>query len=368
MRRARLVLFLVAAAAPAARRLPAQWQLTADAGAARIQQTDIPLSNAQTFGLTVDAANDRAWFRSSGLAAHGDPDRWTAQGVALGSVLGAPGRVVRWELTGALTTFGQSGELPTSSGELMARARFGAGPRGAAVGLGGGSIAHEGGWTPLYHAQGDTWWSADADQFGASVLVVHAGARSYGDLATTWRRDAMRGGISLSATAGLRNETHPVQRSDAWATAEATAWLAPQAAVVVSAGRTLEDVVRGIPSTRFVSVALRFAAQPHATAFHKTERRGPALTIEVASEGRRRIDVRGIDEAGARVELMSDFTDWMPVALDRIGGGVWRLERPVTAGLHRVALRIDGGEWTVPANLPHAADEFGGVVGLITVP
>ena len=47
---------------------------------------------------------------------------------------------------------------------------------------------------------------------------------------------------------------------------------------------------------------------------------------------------------------------------------VWRLERAVTPGLHRLMIRLDGGEWITPANLPKAKDELGGVVALVTVP
>jgi hypothetical protein len=31
-------------------------------------------------------------------------------------------------------------------------------------------------------------------------------------------------------------------------------------------------------------------------------------------------------------------------------------------------LRIDGGAWSVPANLPRIDDELGGTVGLIVIP
>lgn len=68
-----------------------------------------------------------------------------------------------------------------------------------------------------------------------------------------------------------------------------------------------------------------------------------------------------------RVELRADFTDWSPVELTRVGD-TWRLEMPLPSGLHRVAIRIDGGEWIAPPNLPHADDGLGGTVGLITVP
>ena len=64
---------------------------------------------------------------------------------------------------------------------------------------------------------------------------------------------------------------------------------------------------------------------------------------------------------------MGDFTDWNPVALE-LAADVWRFDRAIAPGLHRIALRIDGGEWSAPVNLPRATDDLGGVVGLITVP
>jgi hypothetical protein len=87
--------------------------------------------------------------------------------------------------------------------------------------------------------------------------------------------------------------------------------------------------------------------------------------IERIDDTRRRIEVRGV--SASRVEVMGDFTDWNPVMLESTGDA-WRLERAISSGLHRIAIRLDGGEWIAPVNLPRATDEFGGVVGLITVP
>ena len=90
-----------------------------------------------------------------------------------------------------------------------------------------------------------------------------------------------------------------------------------------------------------------------------------SIAVVPIGDGRQRIEIHGVK--GARVELMADFTDWNPVVLER-DGDVWRTERTVSAGLHRIALRVDDGEWIAPANLPHVNDDLGGVVGLITVP
>jgi hypothetical protein len=41
---------------------------------------------------------------------------------------------------------------------------------------------------------------------------------------------------------------------------------------------------------------------------------------------------------------------------------------PIAAGVHRLNVRVDGGAWTAPSGTTRAADEFGGEVGIVTVP
>jgi hypothetical protein len=72
--------------------------------------------------------------------------------------------------------------------------------------------------------------------------------------------------------------------------------------------------------------------------------------------------------AAATLELMADFTDWEPVGMTQLPNGDWTLERGIAPGTHRVAIRVNGGAWVVPPNLPHVSDEFGGEVGLLIVP
>jgi hypothetical protein len=80
-----------------------------------------------------------------------------------------------------------------------------------------------------------------------------------------------------------------------------------------------------------------------------------------------RVDVEITVPNATTIELMADFTEWQPITLER-AGGVWRVGRAITPGLHRVSLRIDGGEWTAPSNLPRADASAGASFGLVTVP
>jgi hypothetical protein len=115
-----------------------------------------------------------------------------------------------------------------------------------------------------------------------------------------------------------------------------------------------------------VSASIRVSARPHARfLFHHRSPGGPAVRIVRGADGTSRIEIAAPN--AERIELRADFTDWSPVELTRTGDA-WRLEMAVPSGLHRVAIRIDGGEWIAPPNLPRADDGLGGTVGLITVP
>jgi hypothetical protein len=377
MRRARLIAPVVISIL-AAGSLHAQWQVTADAGVARLRQSGIPEADAPTFGVNASTSGARWDFASSGLAARTSVDRWTAQELAAGTLRNDPFANRQWNLTGYVSGFSASNERSTVAAELMAQTQFGGRALGASVGVGAGVYAHDGA-ASLGRLQTDAWASTSADRFLAEVSAVATKAAvwvpfgtalrplSYSDLSASWRHEYT--GVSFGATAGIRAGFQGASRSDEWASADATVWFTSRAALVASIGRTLEDAVRGVPRTRYVSVAIRLAAQPHArmALTPRHESAGVHIRVDPAAGARRRFTVDGTLPTTRRVELMADFTDWTPVVLDH-SGDAWLTERSVTPGLHRMAIRIDGGEWIAPANLPHVTDDLGGIVGLITVP
>jgi hypothetical protein len=348
-------------------RLVAQWQATADAGIARLRQTGIPESNASTFGGTAEVFGDRAWVRSSLLAARAS-DRWTGQGVVVGSLFGPAERRARWELSGSASAFGETNASGATSAELMGRIHVGPRAFGGAFGVGAGGTSDRGDTHSFAHAQADAWKIVGADRFIGDASFVSTRRSdtanapmvrvSYADLSGNWRRES--GAVSLGAVLGVRAGMGSIDGGNGWGSVDVTTWVAPNLAFVATAGRSLDDVIRGVPRTQYVSIAIRVAAHPHASLRSPTAAKGPTV---VAS--RDRIELR-VDRAST-VEVMGDFTDWLPVSLTR-EGTVWRLDRSLTPGLHRIALRIDGGEWTTPANLPRATDDLGGSVGLMTVP
>lgn len=149
-------------------------------------------------------------------------------------------------------------------------------------------------------------------------------------------------------------------------------------ALSVGGGRYPPDPVRGALGAAYVSAGLRlhtFGRASHAVPIAATsvlhgrripeDETGPALTLEGSAEGR---VLRVRVSATTSVELMADFTDWTAVSLVQVKPGLWEIRQPLPAGMYRVNLRIDGGDWTVPRGVRAERTEFGGMVGILVVP
>lgn len=360
----------------AAARLDAQWQLTGDLGVSHLQQTGIPTGSAGTAGVTFDAASAGAALRSSALVARATQDRWTGQGLVTGTVVGPSAATPWWQLDFAASTFGQSHALPTTSGELAARLRLGGAKLGGAVGAGGGVMARAASSSQTWRGLADGWITAGRERFLASAALSSAPVlgvvpRSaptprvrYLDLSIGWRHDV--GGLSVGAATGYRDGMGEVD-DGSWGAGDATFWVTSRAAIVLAAGTALTDVVRGTPRSTYVSAALRISARPHIRlVLGGGSPTGVRAQLTRGANGAQLFEI--IAPGASRVELRADFTGWESVQLDHTGRDAFRLTTPVSAGLHRLAIRIDDGEWTAPPNLPHAEDGLGGRVALITVP
>jgi hypothetical protein len=158
-------------------------------------------------------------------------------------------------------------------------------------------------------------------------------------------------------------------------TAETTIWglsasrsIAPSLALVAAAGRAGSDPVTSVPGARYFALGLRLkvgsqAMTPLPAAAARTAsapfRIGPALAAG------REIVIRAADARA--VELAGDFTDWKPVPLQPWGEDGWRALLPISPGLHRLAIRIDGGAWRAPPGIRPITNEFGGEVAEVVV-
>jgi hypothetical protein len=223
-----------------------------------------------------------------------------------------------------------------------------------------------------------------AERFGATWLLTatltHVGDSVYTDVEGT--AHLRRGPVTFDGLLGVRGWSrgggHGVY-GEASAALRLRAWIA----LILSGGRYPTDPIRGSVSGRYASLSLRFAAPPRvgtpdrpppprvAPQWHSPAGGSdPApLTLEVlrCDECDGPVIVLHAGDA-LRVEVSGDFTDWEPMPLTMTAPATWSLQLHLPPGTYRFNIRIDGGAWVVPAGVTRQVDEFGGHVGLLTIP
>jgi hypothetical protein len=189
--------------------------------------------------------------------------------------------------------------------------------------------------------------------------------------------------IELEARAGARPWAQNPESvsggfTEAYGEITAVVPLSQRLAVSLGGGKYPSDPVRQVVGARYLSAGFRVRAfgRParsvpvHTTGVLRgplapTEESGPQLEI-VGSAERRTLRVRATDATS--VELMGDFTDWVPVRLAQVAPALWEISLAVPAGVHRVNIRLNGGPWSAPGGARLERTEFGDVVGIVVVP
>lgn len=179
------------------------------------------------------------------------------------------------------------------------------------------------------------------------------------------------GPVRLTAVAG-RGFSRDASPDREWAYLRLITRVLPRFELLAEAGRN-----PGLPAileqpSSFVRVGLRIDVSA-------VPRPGPAVVLppvadgddEAAAHARVDVDARGAPElvvnapGASTVEVRGDFTDWRTLPMHPAGTDVWAL--PVREGVLRFNLRLDGGEWIVPAGVAAVPDEFGSDVGVVVV-
>ena len=371
----------------------AQVDASVDAGAAHLRQFNFPQSpvfpvlpraDVGTVGGRLRWDGLRASLTSSGVSAFTADGAYTIQGFFSGSVYAEPLLPRRWEFGVSASGFGGSSVLPTTGGQLFAREHFIGDRVGAFVGVSGGGLVLDRQWRHAVTAQVGGWWRLERGVLSGVVNTTdtrsllripipdfptffETHSATYIDAATFWQGGWDR--LELELGSGIRGNVRGVKASSLWGSASAVFWLAPRVGIVVTRGRALEDIARGLPEAQYLTAAIRIGMHDH----YAAQAPGappridtPLLSSTRADTGNRHVITVRVPSA-TTVEIMGDFTDWEPVSLVRMGAG-WQVERELPQGAHRVAVRVDGGPWMAPSNLPHVTDDLAGTVGLLSVP
>jgi hypothetical protein len=158
-------------------------------------------------------------------------------------------------------------------------------------------------------------------------------------------------------------------------TPEITVWgasamrsLGPQLGLVIAAGRAGSDPVTALPGSRYLVAGLRLTlGGPGSASRTEVPRASHAARFRIGPSRLTGREIRLNAPGATMVELAGDFTDWRPVALESVTQGDWRVVLPIAPGLHRVAIRIDGGEWQAPPDTRAIVSEFGSRIGEVVI-
>jgi hypothetical protein len=381
-----VVSFAVLALLSCARTATSQWarQTSFDVGAIRLTRDDF----ADTEGVTAAALwsrwSERVSLIGSGAATRISDGRST--GIAVGSASYAvPVRQFRFEAGATGTVLGTSEEKASSSWLGFGRAHYVNPRRGAWVGGGAGQVHVSGENLGATSGEVGLWASYGRQRLTASAAGTRTSTiqtvifsdqavlrlrepAGYSDVSLlghgAWNR------FELDAIAISRHVWKGSMASGPTASVAGAWWVTPWVAVAAGVGKQLSDPLRGTARTRYATIAVRFSGERHGPPRSSTNpprvAAGETSISAVSVDGGEAV-IRVLAPRARVVEVMGDFTGWAPVALDRRGDR-WEVRLTAASGSHHIMVRIDGGSWIVPANLPRIDDELGGKVGLIVIP
>jgi len=192
----------------------------------------------------------------------------------------------------------------------------------------------------------------------------------FGDLEATVRWEV--GAMEVSAAMGHRfGDSYDVTPdSRRWTSANATLWLNERVAIIGGGGRQPALPLRGLPARTFWMTGLQLAYAPISKTAVPVALPHTVLVksfdMKPGASGMQKIVIRvgGVET----VDVMGDFSDWSPLTLVRRGRDVWELALPLSAGVHQINVRVDGGQWVPPPGMPTMRDGYSGEVGLLVVP
>ncbi|HET8649135.1 MAG TPA: glycogen-binding domain-containing protein, partial [Gemmatimonadales bacterium] len=364
------LLLLVASVSTA----PAQSVLSVDAGFASVSYGADSSIGASVFSIapTFDLTTNQLSLTASAGYGRFTSGSWSLQGGATGSWYAPPLGPLRPELGGWISGTSYPNDFGTGRYGGLLRLHWLGENSGVWLGGGAGRAWDGFDWQRNDRLEAGGWLRRGPVVAAATVTPSYVGDLRFTDVQLVGR--LVRGPAEFTAAAGLRAWSNPDASGSGWAALTAVYWIERRLALTGGIGQYPADFAEGNPQGKYLTLGIRLASgrPPRPT----SEREGAELLRQALARPLvPRFEIsRGADGVtltiGApdahRVELMGDFTDWQAVALSR-DGDRWSVTLPISPGIHRLNLRVDGGKWGVPPGLPVLKDDFGGVVALVSV-
>ena len=322
------------------------------------------------------------WSRAT-LAASGNLSQLGSGGLSFQGAV-APSvftpSVGRFSMELAPSLGGSTHQDGTRTGEAIGTARAHMMGNGVGGWLGGGVGRTWDGatWRNVRETEAGAWLqNGDATSLLSVTPAVVQDSIRYTDVQVAVRYPT--NAFEFGFTAGARSGSVGAAvggTSRAWGSVSVVDWIGSRVAIVGSAGSYPVDLTQGYPGGRFVSIALRVASRNSKALDRVSVSASPVVdpapapasvgfAMRTLGGNRRALSVTA--PAARSVELNGDFTHWQPLRLTRAADGSWTATLPIAPGTYQMAIRLDGGPWIAPPGLLTSTDEFGGIVGILTI-
>lgn len=168
--------------------------------------------------------------------------------------------------------------------------------------------------------------------------------------------------VAWAARRGLSGTTQRVEA----VSASGILQISDRVALTASAGRQFADPVRGLPQAELFTASLRLSLGSKPLPVMQRSELASAVVEERPGPGGELV-VRVFAADTMHIEVAGDFSQWLPLALER-EEGFWVARVRLQPGSYRVAVRVNYGPWRAPRNLARVRDDYGGEAGLVVVP
>lgn len=365
--------------------------VTIDAGALNVQQPSHPAVVAGALTISARHATLLTAISGSVLLLQAS-DKSTATQGTLGAELAMP----RWsslrvEVSGTATKFGALANDNGSSQDGFIRPQLTRENFGVFSTLGAGTARRDslhfhslawdaGGWIQRGRVTGllalRQSFTNDFPLMESSEIFLSRPAKHYSVRDVQGVITARISHFELQASGAVRNGFDATDGRGSSLFGSATMHLNSHVALVINGGKQLADLLSGVPEATVVGASLRVSlpgrrsnvaprlsnadtlarpASPFATQINRHVGGGASVTVHVDAP------------QSAMVELSGSFNDWTAVSVPRSANG-FSLMIELPSGTHRIAVRVNGGEWKAPAGLARIKDDLGGEAGLVVVP
>lgn len=360
---------------------PAQTTAALDLGMSRTRYADTLDASAMIVSPHLRFVSASGTLSATGSYSRFEEGRWSTQGNVSASVFTPTTR--RFAAEGTAAFGGSAHQDRTRTGRVigMARGHVLGATRGVWLGAGVGRMWDGILWRPTRLGEGGVWArlaGAVASLRVTPTVVADTIEYTDTDFAIAWTGPRIDLAGALGARSG-RSLPELGGKAKTWGNGSAAIWLTRAVALVGSVGTYPSDLTQGFPSGRFATLGLRLAAHRYqasgrtdaAIVERNADAGGIAVTGSITEFRHARTGANQTlwfrVSGASSVEVMGDFSNWVPVQLVRTSGGWWTITLPLRPGMYEMNVRADRGPWEVPPGLVQLTDEFGGSVGVLTV-